>query len=206
MARRELWSTLSPQSTVVAAALLLGCAASGAQIASQFGPSNPFYAPSTLPFQAPPFDRIKDSDYQPAIDAGMAEQLREVDTIANNPAPPTFENTFVALERSGRLLDRVSRVFYGVTGANTDPVLQQVQRIEAPRRAAHDDAIYLNSKLFQRIATVYRERGSLHLDPESRCLVEVVYRRFVHQGANLSEGDKQKLKKLNEEESALSNV
>ena len=82
------------------------CGAQTQTTAASFGPGNPFYAPSTLPFQAPPFDKIKDSDYQPAIDAGMAQQIKEVEAIANNPAPPTFENTIVALERSGQLLDR----------------------------------------------------------------------------------------------------
>src|SRR5579871_6905332 len=85
---------------------------------AQFGPNNPFYAPSTLPFQAPPFDKIKDSDYQPAIDAGMAQQREEMRAIADNPAPPTFENTIVAMEKTGQLFTRVMLVFNGVTGAN----------------------------------------------------------------------------------------
>ncbi len=170
-----------------------------------FGPSNPFYAPSTLPFQAPPFDKIKDSDYQPAIEAGMAQQLKEIQAIANNPAPPTFENTFAAMEKSGRLLDRSMSAFNGVTGANLDSELQKVKDIEAPKLAAHQDAIYLNTKLFQRVAAVYKQRLSLKLDPESLRLVEWDYKEFVHSGANLSDPDKAKLKKLNEEESTLSN-
>jgi peptidyl-dipeptidase Dcp len=177
-----------------------------AAAASEFGPSNPFYAPSTLPFQAPPFNKIKDSDYQPAIEAGMAKQLEEVQAIADNPAPPTFENTIVALEKTGQLFMRVMMVFNGVTGANLDPELQNVQDIEAPRLAAHQDAIYLNTKLFQRISTIYKERASLHLDPEALRLVEYDYQQFVHAGANLSDADKAKLKKLNEEESTLSNA
>ena len=92
-----------------------------------FGPANPFYAPSTLPFGAPPFDKIKDSDYQPAIDAGMAQQLEEVEKITNNPEPPTFENTILAYERSGRLLDRVWNAFDCVTSANIDDDLQKLQ-------------------------------------------------------------------------------
>ena len=98
-----------------------------------FGPDNPFYAPSTLPFHAPPFDKIKDGDYQPAIDAGMAEQRREIRAIADDPAAPTFENTFVAMEKSGRLFNRVMAAFNGVTGANLNPELQKVQDFEAPR-------------------------------------------------------------------------
>ena len=119
---------------------------------SGFGPSNPFYAQSSLPFQAPPFDKIKDTDYQPAIEAGMAQQLAEVQAIAANPAPPTFDNTFVPLEKSGRLLDRTAQAFGGVTGANTNPYLQEVKSALAPKLAAHQDAIYLNSKLFARIS------------------------------------------------------
>ena len=102
-----------------------------------FGPDNPFYAPSTLPFQAPPFDKIHDSDYQPAIEAGMAQQLTEIRAIADNPDAPTFENTLVAMEKSGRLLDRVMSVFDAVTSANTDPVLQTgaADRSSQTRRA-----------------------------------------------------------------------
>ncbi|WP_263369163.1 peptidyl-dipeptidase Dcp [Edaphobacter dinghuensis] len=173
---------------------------------AEFGPSNPFYAASTLPFQAPPFDKIKDSDYQPAIEAGMAQQLVEMKVIADNPAAPTFENTLVAMEKSGQLFDRVMMVFNGVTGANMDPELQKVQDIEAPKLAAHDDAIYLDSKLFHRVETIYKERESLKLDPESLKLVDFYYKKFVHSGANLSDDDKAKLKKLNEEESTLSNA
>jgi peptidyl-dipeptidase Dcp len=189
--------------------IALGAAAAAAQAppaGASFGPSNPFYAPSTLPFQAPPFDKIKDSDYQPAIDAGMAQQIEEVEAIANNPAPPTIENTLVALERSGQLLDRVSLVFNCVTGANTDDDLQKVQEYEAPRLAAHQDAIYLNSKLFARVKAIYEKRASLDLDPESLRLVEYDYQQFVKAGANLSDADKAKLKKINEEDSTLENA
>jgi peptidyl-dipeptidase Dcp len=192
-------------STLAAAGAIAVSAANG-QAATTFGPSNPFYAPSTLPFQAPPFDKIKDSDYQPAIEAGMAQQIKEVEAIADNPVSPTFENTLVALEKSGRLLDRVTAVFFGVTGANTDPELQKVQTIEAPKLAATQDAVYLNSKLFARIKAVYDERASLKLDPESLRLVEWQYKEFVHNGAALSDADKAKLKKLNEEDSTLSNA
>src|ERR1035438_7840486 len=155
-----------------------GAAASGQATAGRaaFGPSNPFYAPSTLPFQAPPFDKIKNSDYQPAIEAGMAQQLQEVRAIADNPASPTFENTIVAMEKSGQLLNRVGAVFNGVTGANLNGELQKVQDIEAPKFAAHQDAIYLDAKLFQRVAAIYKKRDSLKLDPESLRLVKYYYR------------------------------
>lgn len=180
--------------------------ASNAQTATVFGPSNPFYAPSTLPFRAPPFDKIKDSDYQPAMEAGMASQLKEIQAIADNPAAPTFENTFVAMEKSGQLLERVEETFNDVSQANLDNALEKVRDIEAPKLSATQDAIFLNPKLFQRIATIYKERASLKLDPESLRLVEFDYKLFVHSGANLSDPDKAKLKKLNEEESTLENA
>ena len=173
---------------------------------AEFGPDNPFFAPSTLPFQAPPFDKIKDSDYQPAIEAGMAEELKEMQAIANNPAPPTFENTIVAMEKSGQLSQRVQSAFFSVTAANTNDELQKVRSIEAPKLAAHRDAIYLDAKLFQRVTAVYKQRASLKLDPESLRLVEYIYDEFVHAGANLSEADKTALKKLNEEVATLTNT
>ena len=173
--------------------------------AAEFGPANPFYSASTLPFHAPPFDRIKDEDYQPAIEAGMAQQLAEMERIANNAAPPTLENTFVAMEKSGRLLARAQLAFSGVSNANTNHTLQSAKTALAPKSAAHADAIHLNEKLFKRVAAVYKERVALKLDPESLRLVEVTYDEFVHAGANLSNADKAQLKKLNEEASTLSN-
>ena len=178
--------------------------ASSSAAENNFGPNNPFYAPSPLPFQAPPFDKIKDSDYQPAIEAGMAQQREEVRTIADNSATPTFANTIVALEKSGQLLTRVMQVFGGVTGANLSPELQKVQEIEAPKLAAHQDAIFLDAKLFERVSTIYNERDSLKLDPEALRLVDWYYKEFVRAGANLSEAGKSELKKLNEEDSTLS--
>jgi len=173
---------------------------------AEFGPGNPFYAKSTLPFQAPPFDKIKDGDYQPAIEAGMAEQLKEMRAIADDPAAPTFENTVVAMEKTGALFNRVMAAFSGVAGANTNPELERIQQEEAPKLAAHQDAIYLDSKLFHRVAAVYDQRETLKLSGERLRLVEFYYLQFVHAGANLSDADKEKLKKLNEEESTLSNA
>lgn len=168
------------------------------------GSENPFFTASTLPFQAPQFDKIKDSDYQPAIEEGMKQQLVEIDKIANNPETPTFENTLVAMEKSGQLLSRVSLTFNAVTGANTDSVLQKIQEEEAPKLAAHKDAIYLNEKLFERVKSIYEQREQLKLDNESQRLVDYYYKQFVHAGANLSVEDKTNLKKLNEEEATLS--
>jgi len=198
---------LKPMTALITSgALALGSANTPAVSAdAKFGPANPFYAPSTLPFDAPPFDKIKDEDYQPAIEAGMAEELSETQAIADNPVPPTFENTLVAMEKAGRLLQRVRAAFGAVTGANTNPLLQKVRTEEAPKQAAHHDAIYLNAKLFARVAAVYQQRATLKLDGESLRLLEVTYDNFVRSGANLPEADKTELKKLNEEISTLSN-
>jgi peptidyl-dipeptidase Dcp len=134
----------------------------------------------------------------------MVQQITEVEAIANKPAAPTFENTIAAFERTGQLLTRVMLAFSCVTGANLDDELQKIQEYEAPRLSEHQDAINLNAKLFARIKAVYDSRASLHLDPEALRLVEYDYQQFVKAGANLSDEDKAKLKKLNEEESTLS--
>jgi len=171
-----------------------------------FGPSNPFYSPSSLPFHAPPFDRIKDQDYQPAIEAGMAQQLKEIRVITANPARPTFNNTFIPLEKSGQLLGRAQAAFSAVSEANTNGVLQAAKAALAPKLAAHNDAIFLNPKLFARVSAIYKLRDAPGVDPESRRLIEVSYDQFIHSGANLSDADKAKLRKLNEEMSTLSDT
>ncbi len=165
--------------------------------------SNPFAQPSSLPYQAPPFDRIKDSDYQPAFEEGMRQQLAEMEAIANNSAPATFENTIVAMEKSGRMLDRVSLAFFGVVQANTNDALDKVQTVEAPKLAAHADAIFLNPKLFARVKAVYDARDSLHLDPEAAQVLKLYYMQFVHSGALLSNADKAKLRELNKRDAEL---
>jgi peptidyl-dipeptidase Dcp len=190
---------------LISCALAVGASSiANAQAPAVFGPSNPFYAPSALPFHAPPFDKIKDADYQPAMEAGIAQQLVETQKIADQTAAPTFENTIVAFEKTGQLLTRVQLVFNGITAANTDDALQKVQEIEAPKLAALQDAIFLNAKLFARVKAIYDKRASLNLDPESLRLVEYDYLEFVKAGANLSAGDKATLAKLDEEESTLS--
>jgi peptidyl-dipeptidase Dcp len=159
-----------------------------------------------LPFHAPPFDRIKDQDYQPAIEAGMAQQLKEIRAITANRAKPTFANTFIPLEKSGQLLGRAQAAFSAVSEANTNGVLQAAKAALAPKLAAHNDAIFLNPKLFARVAAVYKLRDAPDVDPESRRLIEVTYDQFIHSGANLSDADKIKLRKLNEEMSTLSDT
>lgn len=165
---------------------------------------NPLMSPSTLPYGVPDYSKIKDSDFMPAFEEGMKIKLQEVDSIANNPDAPTFENTLVALEKTGQMLGRVNRVFSVLAGANTNDKLDSVQEEVAPKLSANSDAIYLNQKLFQRIETLYNDRANLNLDPESARLLEVQYQNFVLAGAKLSDEDQQKLKKLNEEEASLS--
>jgi peptidyl-dipeptidase Dcp len=179
-------------------------AAAGTAAAAPAAHENPLLTASTLPFQAPPFDKITDADFQPAIEEGMKQELAEVEAIANSADEPTFDNTVVALEKSGVLLTRAQMVFGALTGANTNDTLQKVEEDEAPKLAEHSDAIYLNDKLFKRIETLYNKRDSLNLDPESKRLLEVKYQDFVHAGAKLSEADKTRLKEINKEESTLS--
>jgi peptidyl-dipeptidase Dcp len=198
---RRAPASMAAAAVAASASLLCGARAG----ASGLGPENPFYAPSALPFHAPPFDRIKDEDYQPAIEAGMAQQLAEIERITDDAAAPTFDNTLVAYQRSGRLLNRSLSAFRAVSQASTNPALQGAKTALAPKIAAHEDAIHLNQKLFDRVAAIYRQRTTLKLDAESLRLVEIVYDEFVHAGANLSDSDKSELKKLNEEASTLSN-
>ncbi|MBV9774807.1 MAG: peptidyl-dipeptidase Dcp [Gemmatimonadetes bacterium] len=186
--------------------LAAGLAATGAVQAGAQAPApraNPFFTVSTLPYQAPPFDRIRDADYQPALEEGMRRERAEIDAIAARTDTPTFDNTILAMERSGRLLNRVSTAFGAMTQANTDSTLQRVQREEAPRLAAHNDATYLNDRLFRRVKSVYDRRASLGLDADQKALVERYYRTFVRAGAQLSEADKARLRALNQEESRL---
>ncbi|WP_442591162.1 peptidyl-dipeptidase Dcp [Pedobacter sp. AW31-3R] len=166
--------------------------------------SNPFANTSQLPYQAPDFDQIKDGDIQPAIEEGMRIQLAEIKKIADNPQPADFNNTLVAMEKSGQMLNRVNAVFNLLSGANTNASLQKLQEEIAPKMAAHQDAIFLNANLFKRIGIIYGNRGQLKLDAESVHLIEYYYQQFVLAGAKLSEEDKSRLKKLNEEEASLS--
>lgn len=165
---------------------------------------NPFFTASQLPFQAPRFDVISESDYAPAIAAGIQQKLTEVEKIANNPAEPTFDNTFVALEKSGALLTRTMNVFGAMISANTSDALQKLDEETSPKLAALNDAIMLNSKLFARIKAIYDRRDSFNLDTESLRLVEVTYKNYVLAGANLSDADKTQLKALNQEAATLS--
>lgn len=165
--------------------------------------SNPFAKPSTLPFQTPDFARIRDSDYLPALLAGMARQKTEVTAIANQKAAPNFDNTVAAMERSGLLLERANLAFSAVNGANTNDVLQATDTKTAPLFAAHNDFIYLNAKLFQRFKYLNDHQAGLNLNPEQAKLLDVYYKQFVHAGAELPKAKQAELKVINERLSTL---
>ena len=164
---------------------------------------NPFLQPSTLPYHLPPFAKIKDSDYRPAFESGMNEELAEVATIAHNSEPATFENTIVALERTGQRLDRVSTAFSNLNQCNTDDEMQKIDTAMSPKLAAHQDAILLDPALYARVDSLYRQRDTLKLDAESRQLLERYHTRFVRAGAGLSDSAKARLRALNEQISSL---
>lgn len=180
-------------------AQLGACASQPAQV----GSDNPLMSASPLPYQLPPFDQIENAHFGPAMRAGMAQQRAEVAAITANPETPSFENTLVALERSGRTLDRSSRVFYALNAAHTNPELQALEAEIGPELAAHTDAILLDGALFSRIDALYQKRQTLDLDAESAWLLERTWRDFVAAGAQLNAADKAKLKAVNQRLSTL---
>ena len=189
-----------PHMLVVAASLALIQSASFAAPAAAAAPlpaSNPLAAPSTLPFQYPAFDKIKNEHFKPAYAAGMREHLAEIAAIANNKEAATFENTIVAMEKSGQLLTRAVTVFSALQGANTNDTLDAIDREMSPKLAGHNDAIYLNDKLYQRVKALYAKRTTLGLDAESAFLLERYNKDFVLAGADLNADNKKKLKALN---------
>ncbi len=195
---------------MITASLLLGAgtiagmhAAAAPAATPAAAAENPFFQPSKLPYQMPPFDRIADAHYAPAFAEGMRQEIAEVRVIADNPAAAGFENTVVALERSGRLLKRVSAVFFNLTGANTSDPMEALERDLAPKLAAHRDAIKLDAKLFRRIDALHGRRDRLGLDAESGRLLERYHTDFVRAGAKLSAADKEQLKAYNAELAAL---
>ena len=166
--------------------------------------TNPFYQVSALPLQYPPFDKIKDSDFAPAFDRGMLDNIKEIDAIANNPAAETFDNTILEMERSGQLLRRATVVFGNLTGANTNDTLDKLDANYSPKFAAHNDRVYLNAKLFSRIKALYEKRSTLGLDAQGVRLVERYYIDFVRAGANLTEAQKNRVKAINAKLATLS--
>ncbi len=161
--------------------------------------ANPLLTESTLPYKLPPFDKIKDEHFQPALEQGMAEEEKEADAIAKQTEPATFNNTIVAMEKSGQLLGRARRVFSNFGACNTNPTIQKLEKEMAPKFAAHNDVIRLNGALFARIEALYNARETSNLDPESKWLLERYYKDFVRAGAKLSDADKTKLKAINAE-------
>ena len=185
---------------IIAAAVTAICGvAHAAQPASLLAASNPFAKVSPLQYGYPQFDKIKNEDYAPAFAEGMRQQAAEIEAIANNKKPATFDNTIVAMEKSGQLLSRVSSVFGNLSGANTNDTFKALERELSPKLAAHSDAIRLNGKLYARIKSLYDKRDKLHLDAESKYLLERYNTDFVRAGAKLSAADKEKLKAMNAE-------
>jgi len=162
--------------------------------------SNPFMKKSSLQYEAPEFDKIKDEHFKPAFDYGLKQNLIEIDQIANSTEKPTFENTVLALENSGEVLKRAQIVFYNLTGSNTNPELQKIKEEYAPIFAEHSDKIFLNSKLFNRIKAI----NTSGLGAEEKRLIEVYLERFELSGANLTEAQKEQMKSLNAELATLS--
>ena len=162
--------------------------------------NNPFMNKSSLQYQAPEFDKIKDEHFKPAFDYGLKQNISEIEKIANNTETPTFENTVLALEKSGEVLKRAQIVFYNLTGSNTNPTLQKIEEEYAPIFAAHSDKIYLNSKIFNRIKAVKTDG----LDAEDKRLIEVYKQRFELAGANLTDAQKEQMKAINAELATLS--
>jgi peptidyl-dipeptidase Dcp len=201
MVRTLLLASAAVAMAAIAAPGLAAPAKRGA--AATLPASNPFATPSTLPFGTPDFSKIKDSDYLPAILAGMAQQKREVMAIANNPAPPTFANTIVALERSGSTLERAILAFFAVNGANTNDTLQATDTKTSPLLAAHSDFINLNPKLFARVKALHERESELGLNPEQAKLLDVYYKGMVHAGAELPPARQAQLKTINQQLSTL---
>ncbi|MES2129471.1 MAG: M3 family metallopeptidase [Pseudomonadota bacterium] len=187
-----------PTMLIIAASLALANA-----VAAPMAADNPFAQPSALTFHYPAFDKIHNEDYAPAYDEGMRQQTAQINAIANNKAAPTFENTIVAMEKSGQLLNRVSSVFGNLSGANTNDAMEKLDRELSPKLAAHSDSIRLNAKLYQRIKTLFDKRDKLSLDAESKFLLERYHTDFVRAGARLSDADKEKLKAYNAELATL---
>ena len=181
---------------------IIACSPPDSDVTADVG--NPFFQESTLPLKMPEFDRVEDSHYAPAFERGMAEHRTEIDAIAGQSEPPTVENTLVAMERSGRMLDRVATVFFSLVAANTNDAMEVVRSDMAPKLSAHADQILLNGELFERILSLYERRDDLGLDPESLRLIERYHTDFVRAGAMLNDEDKAHLRELNSELAELS--
>jgi peptidyl-dipeptidase Dcp len=160
--------------------------------------TNPFFAPSTLPYGLPPFAEISDADYRPAFDRGLEEHLAEIAAVAANPETPTFENTMIPLERGGQTLERVANVFFNKSSSDSNDFTNQLEEDIAPLLAAHSDAIRLNPRLYERIKTLHAARDTLGLDAESVYLIERYYDEFTVAGAGLDDTSKRELSDINQ--------
>ena len=164
---------------------------------------NPFFEAYNTPFEVPPFDKIKNEHFAPALREGITQQQAEIDAIVNNSEEPTFQNTIEAMEYSGELLSKVSRVFGNLNSANTNEEIQAFAKEMAPELSAHSDNISLNEKLFARVKAVWDKKDDLGLNAEQQMLLEKTYKSFVRNGANLNEADKAKLREINSRLSSL---
>ncbi|WP_227470276.1 M3 family metallopeptidase [Massilia sp. YMA4] len=189
----------SPRMLVLAASLALALS----PLSHAAPAANPLLEASKLPLQYPPFDQIRDEHFLPAYQAAMAEHLKEIAVIAANAQPATFDNTIVAMERSGRALHRVHTTFVNLQAANTNERIDAIEREMSPKLAAHRDTVNMNPQLFKRVAALHAQRDKLALDAESKHLLERYYKDFVRAGAKLSKQDKAKLKALNGQIAAL---
>ncbi|MEB3414616.1 M3 family metallopeptidase [Alteriqipengyuania sp. WL0013] len=198
---------------IAATSLLAGCAAMTEPLEATGDPvmataipegTGIFAQPSELPFHAPDFSKIRDSDYKPAIEQGLAIHKAEIEAIKANPAAPSFANTIVALEESGQMLNRVLGVFYAVVGANTNDTLDAIDAEISPKLAAHYGDISLDPVLFARVKAVYDNRAAMSMTPEDAVLLEETYEQMVHAGALLDEGQKAEIKQINTRLSELS--
>ena len=165
---------------------------------------NPFFTDYDAPYQIPPFDEVKEDHYMPAFEKGMKEQLEEIDQIANNPEQPTFENTLVELERTGKTLSKVADVFFNLLSSNTNELMDKIAAEVSPKLSAHSDAISLNKKLFDRVHAVYEQRNELGLSTEQMRLVEETHKGFIRSGVQLDTPSMEKLTQINQELSSLS--
>ena len=166
--------------------------------------ANPFYEKSTLPYQLPPFDKIRNEHFRPAFEKGMTDHLAEIQAIANNPEAPTFDNTIVAMERAGQLKNRVEATFTSLTNAHTNDELKEIDVEISPKLSAHSDEIFLNAALYARVKKLHDARDELKLDRESARLLEKYHIDFVRAGARLEDAQKSRLKAINEELASLS--
>ncbi len=190
------------KSFIIMAAVILLFAACKNNKKSNTG-DNPFLSEYTTPFQVPPFDKIDTSHYMPAFLEGMKQQNAEIDAIINNSAEPTFDNTILAYDKSGKLLTKVSDVFFNLTGTNTNDKMQAIELELSPLLSKHNDEIGMNEKLFIRIKTIYDKRNEMNLDAQQIRVIEKYYRDFERKGANLPKDKQEELKKLNAELSML---